>query len=341
MGNKCFWLAAALALGGCGVDALRVEGASDVATASTAVIGQANAALDQAKARRQRAYATLIASDPSCLPVSPLYMFVPLGPPTRGAPVAPLCADGPDATFPGYRAEKRETYTIGAEALRPTVALIGALADYEAALAKVVAEPKPDVSKELQGIFDKASDARTIAELLSGSTLPALPDLASKQVKAATDILQFAATLLQQHGQATRIRAIVSGQHDRIAAVQTDLIAQIDEWQTVASTGYAEVVAANLRRTYASGRRPMDFTARLELLSAIAQADSDLASIPQTTATLKRAVATLGDADATLADRLSGNLSAADRKRAAEIARQQIFEGLHLIAGAVVAWGIV
>ena len=180
MGSKCLCLAAALALSGCAVDTLRIEGANDVATASTAVVTQANAALDRAKAQRQKAYATLIASDPSCLPISPLYLFVPLGPPVKGAPVAPLCADGPDDKFPGYRVEKREADTIGAEALRPTVALVAALADYEAALAKVVAEPEPDVSKELQGIFDKASDARTIAELLSGSTLPKLPDLASK-----------------------------------------------------------------------------------------------------------------------------------------------------------------
>lgn len=341
MGSRYLCLAAAFALSGCALDTLRIDGANDVATASTAVVMQANTALDQAKERRQRAYATLIASDPSCLPVSPLYVFVPLGPPTKGAPVAPLCADGKDDKFPGYRVEKRETYTIGAEALRPTVALIGALADYEAALAKVVAEPKPDVSKELQGIFDKASDARTIAELLSGSTLPKLPDLASKQAKAATDILQFAAELLKQHGQAKEIRQIVLKQHDKIDAVKRDLVAQIDEWQTVASTGYAEVVAANLRRAYASGRRPMDFAARLELLVAITQADSDLGSIPQTTATLKKAVEKFGDADTTLANRLSGNLSAADKKRAAEIARQQIFEGIHLIASAVEAWGIV
>lgn len=150
-------------LQGCGVDALRIDGASSVATTSATVVTQTNAVLDQAKARRERAYDTFIASDPSCPLTGDVYLFVPTSAPAApppatvgkdGKPVlppsAPLCASGPNASFPGYRVEKMNAPVIGPLALKPTVALVGALADYEAALAKATSKTNTDLTKELQ-----------------------------------------------------------------------------------------------------------------------------------------------------------------------------------------------
>lgn len=334
-------LAITASLGGCGADALREDAASGVATTSAAVVAQANATIDQAKARRARAYDILIASDPNCPVAGDVYTFTPTGAPVPHAPIAPLCAKDAQSTFPGYRATKLNVVSIAPAALRPTVELIGTLADYEAALAKVVAETNPDLTKQLQGITDKANDARTIAELLSGSKLPAIPDLASKQAKAATDILQFVMDLDQQHGEVRQIRQIVIAQHQKIAQLAQSLQGQMDDWEKVTSLGYGEVIEANLRSIYTREKNNADFAARLQMLTTIRQAQADIASIPEISKTLKKAIDKFSDADKLLGDRLDGKFSAEDRKKAADLSLKQIFDGLHLIASAVTAWGFV
>lgn len=168
-----------------------------------------------------------------------------------------------------------------------------------------------------------------------------MPDLASKQVTAATDILDFVATLTQQHDEARDVGKIVVAQHQKFADLVPQLQEQVDEWQKVTSLGYAEVLEADLRQVYGREKDKADFSTRLQLVTSIRQAEVDRLSIPQTSDALKQAIGKFADADTLLTNRLAGKISPEDRKKATEDSLKEIFDGLHLIASAVAAWGLV
>jgi len=88
---------------------------------------------------------------------------------------------------------------VDERSLEPTVLLIGALADYGDALGKIATEPKPDVSKELKDVMEKATKAQTIANGLLQLDLPNPAKLLTdQQLDGATKLIQFAAELLQE-----------------------------------------------------------------------------------------------------------------------------------------------
>lgn len=76
---------------GCGGNKLRLEGADAVSTSARTFVEKADAALDDAKARRAQANATMVASDPSCEPLARIQVYVPTEAEGPRAKNPPLC----------------------------------------------------------------------------------------------------------------------------------------------------------------------------------------------------------------------------------------------------------
>lgn len=327
-------------LAGCGINAVRVETAGSVSAASAAVVTKAKAAIDDAEARRDRAYLTLIASDPHCSPVDPVYIFLPVRAVDAKGPAAPLCANGANAVLANHRVTSVSFRADWAEALKPTLLLIGAISDYGAALGRIVADPKPDISKQIADMAAKAAEAKTIAEGLTGESLPALPNLQSEQIKTSIALLDFVAALAHEAGQVKDIRALLATHGDKVNQAMLSLPEQIRQWQSVATTGYAQVTADNLRRAYQNERSGLDFEGRLALLTLYREAQSDVDNIRPTTNAFLKSVEELDKAQADLRAALD-NPTRAQRIKAADVSGKRIIEALGLIAKAVSAWGII
>ena len=333
-------LGLALAIAGCGHNALTVKSASQVNLTAQAVVTQAKAALDDAGARRERAYVTLIASDPSCPLTDPVYVFVPLGPPVAGAVQAPLCADGANDRRPGYRAEPISFVPLGNEALKPTLTLIGAVADYGDVLGKIAGAPKPDVAKDLEAILSKVTEARAVAEGLTGLSLPELPDLGSKQAKTATAPAQFIAELADEVQRVKDIRKAVRDHEDALPGIIADLREQVGIWQNIVAKGYAQITANNVARAYGEAeRKRMSFEARTAMVTLFRQTERDAAAVPIAAAAFKAALGKFEEANSGLRRLLAGELTPEQRREAERITFERILGGLKLIAEAVTAWG--
>ncbi|MCP1469029.1 hypothetical protein J3E64_000700 [Sphingobium sp. OAS761] len=336
----CMTLLLSVLMAGCGMNRVRVETAGNVSAASSAVVAKARSAIDDAEARRARAYLTLIASDPHCSPVDPVYIFVPLRPPVPNDPRAPLCANGADAVLANYRVKSVSFSPASSEALKPTVLLIGAIGDYGAALARIVAEPKPDIRKQMDDIAAKAAEAKTIAEGLTGTSLPALPDLKSKQVEAAVALLDFVAALSHEAGQVRDIRAALRAHGDKVEQAIASLPVQIRQWQEVATAGYSQVTVDNLRTAYENERGKLDFDGRLALLTLYRQSVSDREKVKPTTDAFLKSVEQLDREQADLRHALD-NPTDAQRAKAADESGKRIIDALGLVAKAVSAWGVI
>lgn len=345
--NPKHWLripifALAFALGGCGINALTIQSASDVNVASQAVVTQAKAALDDASVRRERAYATLIASDTSCPLADPVKILVPMGPPRPGSPPAPLCWDpSPPAPEPaGYRVEEISFAPISNEALKPTLTLIGAVADYGDALAKIAGEPKPDVAKELEGIISKVNDVKTIATGLAGLKIPDISALGKEQLSTATNLAQFIAELVDEARRVKDIRAVVRKHEDKLPGIIEQLRGQIGIWQTIVAKGYAQVTTNNVARAYSEAeRKRMSFDERTAMVTLFRQTQRDANAVPILAAAFNRALDHFIEANTELRNLLDGKPTPEQRAEADRITADRILKGLKLVSEAVTAWG--
>lgn len=275
-------------LAACATNALRVEGATAVGTAASNFTTSATAALDDARARRLQANATLVASDPSCQPYANVFLYIarpgvkqPAGPP------APLCANGATPRA-GYDLVKLDLRPLPEETLKPTILLIGAIGDYGAAMAKVAGRADVDVGKELTDIAGKASKAAAIANGLLKLNLPdATKLLATDQAKAAIALAQFASNLAEEQAKVRDIRALVASRGDKVDALIPLLKKQLADWLLVNAQGDAQIVQNNLLRAYRDGRRSWDYDRRLAAVTAINQSRAEAAAYPQRLATLQ------------------------------------------------------
>lgn len=329
----------AFVLSGCGVNALRVQGASEVSLTAGAVVTQSTAALNLAKDRRTRALTSLIASDPSCSPTNQLYIFLPSAPPAQNAPKPPLCAKAQDDNFPGYRVVLINFTPIGPEELKPTLLLAAAVAEYGEAMGKIAGRPDPDIGKILASAAEKATEAKVLAEGLTKIQLPAVPNLASDQAKTATKLVQFLVSLANEAQKVKDIRALFAKRGPETMEILHSLRQQVNDWNTATAASYTQINEGNLVRAYQIERTGLNFEARRAFVELINQARLDTVNVAKTNTAFLEAVTKLEEAHKTLDDLLNDRLTPEQKKEAAEISRDRFLKALKLIADATIAWG--
>lgn len=338
----------AIALAGCGANALRLEIAGKVSSSSTAVVEQANAAIDRARKSRIDANSALIASDPSCSPgTETLPIYSPAADYKPSNPVPPLCAvpvaGGGFQQWKGYRVRSISVAPIPEDALKPTVQLIGAIADYQGALAKILAEPKANVQTELEGIIAKATTAKALAEGVTGATLPALPDLKSKQATSAIALIQFVTDLVQEARKTEDVRRLVVERGPRVMAILPQLREQLQLWNGIVHGIDLATQTNSLLRAYEQEKvlPGSSFDQRRAMVIRVNAALADETSLLAKKAALDKVLSEFEAVHASLVDALNGKYTQEMRKRIAKLNEERLLSALKLAAEAFVAWGVL
>lgn len=347
--HRLIWMTPlAAAVAGCGANAVRIETAGKVSSSATAVVEQSSAAIARARAARVAANSALVASDASCSPGSDtLWIYVPNAQFNPAAPPPPLCAipasAGGFVQRPGYNVVSISVAPIPEDAIKPTLALIGAVADYQGALAKILAEPKADVQKELEAIAGKASTAKALAEGLTGVVLPGLPDLKSKQATSAIALLQFVDDLMREARKASDVRRLVRTRGPQVMAIVPQLRDQLQLWHGIVQATDLATQTNSLLRAYEQEKRlpASSFDQRRAFVERINAALADERGLPAKQAALNKVLDEFTAVHQSLVDALDGKYTPEMRRRIAKLNEERLLSALKLAAEAFMAWGVL
>lgn len=323
-------LALAASLPGCGANAVRVESARAVHAQGSAAVAASTAYFDSVEQRRRDAAAALVASDPSCLPVTPLQIQVPSA---AGADAgAPLCpAEG--RTAPGHRVFAIDIGTSPRTVLAPRVAVLAAVADYVDALALILDQPGSDVSAELARFAEQAERVRRFAGFVTGDDLPDVAAAAaSEQGQALVALIAFAEELAREAKQVTAVRRLVAERGatvDRALAVLRD---QVATWGEGAARNADDLYGNALMRSYMRQRRSLTAEQREQLAGRIFAARESAAHAPERAAKVVEAIDLAAAAQRGLREALAGRLTAEQRRAAARLNLDRVTRALGLVA---------
>lgn len=345
-------------LAGCGLNAVRVQTAGEVAKLSSSVSESAKQIIDDAQRRRNQSLVSLIASDPSCEPTVPLLIFVPdeaspLPHPDAEKPavVPPLCADGvPGTNPPGYKKAELDLSPLATEAVKPTIDLIAAVSAYGQALSKIVERPKTDISVELESVLALANKALAQTEILGDSGLPNIANLAENQKSTALALIQFAIDLQYERQQVKDIRILYPKYSSKLgqycnqddqgcvaSGIYDELAQQVRLWSFAIAEGHAEINVGNMQRAYRRERNDLGFEGRRAFIVLVQDAAKEMSRIRHSSDQFEKAIVSLSKVNQELGRQLN-NPSKKDREKAAAISRQRTINALSLILKAAAAW---
>ncbi len=333
----------ALVLHGCvATNAVTGQAAADVAGMATQVSADAGAALETAEARRRDAWTALIASDPSCAPVHPLRVYVPLRPPVP--PLPPTCVvagpDGRDRSFPGWSVAELDFAPAQHAAIQPTIDMMAAVAAYGAALG-VAASPAParDVAAQLDKALALATRARTTAVALGATQLPDPARLlSSDQVEVAAGLITLIQRAREEARAVGRIRQRFVADRPAVDATLVRLKTQLGQWQGIIAEAFVDVAINSMKQAYRREAPRLDFDGRRRRLEAIAATERLHADATAANVQFAAAADALIAANAELATLLAGQPSPERRAQAARIGRERSAAALDLLARGLAAW---
>lgn len=343
MYSRHWLLVGFLLLAGCGANVLRLESAQRVSDSTSAMVNSADAAIALARQREQEAAATLVASDPSCSPRSSIQTYRRVQTRGRVTRSVPLCVDsqGPKLRYEGYEPDPNliSLRPVPQQSLKPTLLMIAAIGDYGAGLAKIVARPDADISKEIGDFAAKADSALALANALSDAKLPTVSDLLAKeQVKSALKLVEFANKLAEESRRVRDVSALAR-EHDAEIATFVPLIKkQLGLWLDVVGKGSGQVVVGNLVRAYDRERGKLTYDQRLPRVQQVMAARDDMEAWPMRIQTIDQALDKIVKSESELTRMLAGKFTKAERRRIASINADRIAEGMQLIASVIASW---
>lgn len=321
-------LCAAVPLAGCATNAIRLESAGATQTSSREAVKAANGWFDAIEQRRRDAAAALVASDPSCLPMTSLRIQVPRA---SSAAQAPLCLDG-DTPAAGYVAFDIDIGTSPRDILEPRLALLAAIADYVDALATILDEPKADVAAEITAFADQVDRVGRFANV-AGTDLPDVnAAAATEQGQGLIGLIAFAAELAREARRTEAVRALVLERGDVVDRALSKIHEQVDGWGRGAARNAEDLYGNALFRTYLRNRRDLTAEQREQLAGRIFASREAARQVPARAATVAEAVDLARKAQAGLRDALAGKLTRDQRRAAARLNLDRITRALGLVA---------
>ncbi|WP_156347019.1 hypothetical protein [Sphingomonas sp. Leaf33] len=222
--------------------------------------------------------------------------------------------------------------------LKPRLAVLAATADYASALAKVLDGKSPDLDEELGGIAGKLDDVGVIAGVAGVRVPSAASALGSKEGTALVAALQMVADLAHERRQVADIRRIALQSGDAVDAGLESILADMRDFAEADHDSVARAERANVL-VYRRQTDLRDFEQRRAVALALANVEEDFAASAASARQAEAAVLVLIEAHRDLRAVLQPDptLTAAQKKRVAEITRQRIWRALDLISGAVSA----
>ena len=322
---------AALLLAGCATNAVWLETAGTVQTRSREAVTAASTYFDAIEQRRRAAAAALVASDPSCLPATPLRIQVPIAS-TAGA--APLCpADEAPAPAPGYTTFEVDIGSSPRTVLEPPIALLAAISDYADALASILEAPKTDVSAEITAFADQADRLARFSNFVAGTDLPNVnAAIASEQGQSLVALIAFASDLAREARQTRDVRALVIERGAVVDRAIASLSVQVSTWGRGAARNADDLYGNALFRTYIRNRANLSADQREQLATRVFAAREGAKQGPARAAQVAEAIDLAAKAQTALRDALAGRLTPQQRRAAARLNIDRITRALGLIA---------
>ncbi|WP_156357788.1 hypothetical protein [Sphingomonas sp. Leaf62] len=314
---------------GCATNAIRLDAAGTVQAQSREAVTATASYFDAIEQRRREAAAALVASDSSCLPVTPLRIQVPIVP---DAPPAPLCLSA-EAPMQGYAAFDIDIGSNPRAVLEPRIALIAAISDYADALAAIVEAPKTDVSAELTAFADQADRLARFTNFVAGTDLPNInAAVASEQGQSLVALIAFADDLAREARQVRDVRALVLERGAVVDRALASLSVQVTAWGKGAARNADDLYGNALFRTYIRNRATLSADQREQLAARIFAAREAAKDGPVRAARVADAIDLAAKAQAGLRDALAGRLTRQQRRAAGELNIERITRALGLIA---------
>ena len=279
--------------------------------------------------RRRDAAAALVASDPSCLPATPLRVQVPV---TPTAPAAPLCLAN-EAPAPGYTAFEIDIGSSPRAVLEPRIALISAISNYADALAAVLEAPKTDVSAEITAFADQADRLARFSNFVAGTDLPNInAAVASEQGQSLVVLIAFASDLAREARQTENVRALVIERGAVVDRALASLSVQVTTWGRGAARNADDLYGNALFRTYIRNRASLSADQREQLAARVFAAREAAKDGPARAAQVADAIDLAAKAQRGLRDALASRLTPQQRRAAARLNIDRITRALGLIA---------
>ncbi|TVV71454.1 hypothetical protein [Sphingomonas solaris] len=326
---SCLTAAVAALLGGCATNAVRLETAGTVQTRSREAVTAASTYFDTIEQRRRAAAAALVASDPSCLPATPLRIQVPIAS-TAGA--APLClAD--EARAPGYTTFEVDIGSTPRTVLEPRIALLAAISDYADAIASILEAPKTDVSAEITAFADQADRLARFSNFAAGTDLPNVnAAIASEQGQSLVALIAFASDLAREARQTRDVRALVIERGAVVDRAIASLSVQVSTWGRGAARNADDLYGNALFRTYIRNRANLSADQREHLATRVFAAREGAKQGPARAAQVAEAIDLAAKAQTALRDAMAGRLTPQQRRAVARLNIDRITRALGLIA---------
>ncbi|VXD01182.1 hypothetical protein [Sphingomonas sp. 8AM] len=316
-------------LAGCAGNAIRLESAGAVQRDTRVAVAASARYFDDIEARRRAAAAALVASDPGCLPLTPLRIQIPLDP--RATP-APLCP-GDAAPAPGHAAFAIDIADSPRAILAPRIALLAAVADYADALAAILDAPKTDVVAELTAFADQVDRVARFGNFVAGTDIPGInAAAASEQGQSLIALIAFADQLAREARDVKAVRALVAERGATVDRALAALTVQVDVWGKGAARTADDLYGNALFRSYLRGRADLGAAQREELAARIFAARAAARDGPARAAEVSAALALAATAQAGLRDALAGRFTPAQRRAAARVNIDRLTRALGLIA---------
>ena len=332
---RVYLLVAALLIGGCAIDRVRIERAGEVVEQGGPLIAASSDLLNTIAATSREASIELALADPLCdWPEINI---------ATGTPATSLCdpASSSHVTF-----TRIETTSFA-----PTVQLIAALSGYVAAVDAVVTDSASDQRMNLakakatiEGIIGGISSATGAHNPVAG--------LGANQQAALNGIVAMIDTLARESDQARQLHAVEANSpklREVTAALRRDLenwsnlalISELDTLQTVQTMRWQRDRMLRLKpsRTSDERRSLLDDNSRRALLNRRLETEGRLVAARQLPKTLSQAVSDFEAAHDSYVNALEDKaLTPENRRRVAQVTRERLRESLALLAQTIAAF---
>jgi hypothetical protein len=245
----------AIALSSCGAQKILVEDTRSFVAAGRTATASATQFFVEARSRQLEANILLIAAEPSCVWGTTIILRKNF--PT-GREGLCLTADSESASNGIYSLEP-----IPLDAIRPSLALIGALSAYFGALGKVSNLYEPQIGPAIDNVVEKLSLFNKAKAFLNRT---------EPQRVAIVGLLEYFNELRAYNGQAKQIRDYVNKNGDKFEAGRAALAEVLQDWN-VGIVGTSAQVAKDslIQGINRSLKRTTDFNRRRKLLAPITE----------------------------------------------------------------------
>ncbi len=319
------FLLAVLATAGCAINQLRVEYGREVATQGKAAAVASRGFLDQVEVSRENLEIELIAADPVC---SQAGQSIIRARPIIGARM-PASGSLCNATVqPGDRPWRRDRLD---EELKPSLALIEALASYAGALGEIVNDEEPDPAKAINDALATALAFQGAVRAVAGGEGP-LPAADDGRVTAITGFIGFLSDLQHEADRVRRLRQVVVDHPEGASGIIAILRRNLGTWDRRRREDLLLIARINDSLLDATIRRqpPLTASVRREALRANYAMRAANAASYQLFPALVQLLTTLDQADKDFRRILveDPELNDRDNRQLAELTRQRIVQAL-------------